>query len=122
MSNTQYHQQKRKYERVHIDQPAKIKQGMYDDDIFLFDISLKGVCFSLPSSFQLTTEHSCTLNFEAKQGPKKKCIEMKLDIVRKKENKVGATWTEIDISSLKNLASLLEHYTQTSISLDDIQL
>lgn len=114
--------QKRQHERIHVDQVATIRQGIYVEKIFLFDISLKGVCFSLPIEFDITTEHPCILHFEAQLLKKLKPIEMKLDIIRKGSDRVGAAWKEIDISSLRNLAGLLEHYTQKPISLDDIQL
>ena len=112
---------RRKYDRICMDQVAKLQQGIYSEDVFLFDISLKGVCFSEPNTFELAIEHPCVITFSPSVALKNS-IEMKLEVVRVEEDKIGATWREIDIKSLRSLANLIEIYTDTRISLDDIPL
>lgn len=112
---------KRKHIRICMDQTAQLSQGLYKEKVFLFDISLKGVCISLPTTFDLVMEYPCLLEFKHDK-PFQKSVQMKIILVRKGSDKVGAYWKEIDINSLKRLASLIEYYSFKHVSLDDIKL
>lgn len=112
---------KRKYLRICMDQIAHLSQGLYQENVFLFDISLKGVCFTKPTNFDLVIEYPCILGFEH-QKPSNKPIQMKISLVRINHDKVGAFGEAIDVVSLKRLCHLIEHYSFQPISIDDIKL
>ncbi len=111
---------RRQYPRIHLDQLAVLQQDLYQEDVFLFDLSLKGICFSLPKSFELSKEQPCSLTFDVEATAKH--IEIKLDIVWISNDKVGTTWSDIDIQNLKNLAQLLAHVTEETVKLEDIKI
>ena len=112
---------RRQYERIYLDQIAIAKQGIYQEEVFLFNLSLKGICFSEPKDFELAQEHPAIITFMTPLKPRAN-IEMKVDICRVTDHQVGALWREIDIRSIKALVALLSHYSSKPVSLDDIQL
>ncbi len=106
MTTLEKHEDRRRYQRVLFDSPARISDGTNEFITTLMDVSLNGAFLIRPDDWHIQNGSPVTLTVLLDDGSTK--IHMEARVAHQQDDSLGLRCEQIDMESIAHLRRLVE--------------